>query len=866
MVSECLSAKDMPLSVRLLAAEALRLFASAHGDRPSVLDTVPTPFDGGETSGRDVPESNPGPGAALAGLGAVVKPPPPRKFARNQELFRRGGCVPLVLSGLATANSVGDDQLQLAVVRVLLEASYSADNARALAEGGLFSGLAPLLRTDFRSPIVFHASELMWNVLESVRDSPGGRLETATGTGSKGFCAAFSQLVATALREGHRKSDKELRNELLITARMLAEDGRARASLLRVSGLGDVARHVAVHPELGASSTTGLNRLEDGVVHPLANTTSAQDFEMKRLAWELLAELADDEAGVALARGSFVACLLTFVQPLTGASASVEGAGSRWTGRQLRDLQAQALRLLARLAPLCVDELMAQGAGETAVAVASPDSPADDDQRAAALDLLVTMTHADEAAAERLGAAGAVETALHCLEGADAPRPIARSMSSSLDASMYGAVVTAEPGDTRDEGQTGELGESINPTRVGIHPATSEDPVKLAAASLLAALCDGWAGNRKILRRADGVAILRSFVDAATATDRAVPIALSAAVVYATWRCLVPDTKNCAHFVADGGLAQLLNLLLACTPTLRPVVVSTLADILENPKTHLFFHEWRSTGGRHALVPAGGQGITLMLNLWRAEEGKMGTTRHDGTLVNPENPLRGSAEFVKPDDGGLVTTYSTLTIERSATEEAAAKAAKRDADHMMSRVFAVCSLLGFDNLRAYCSPADALTLTIVERYVDFREGEMWEETEEMFREEGMRPVAADRQHMEASIAEARESALELRDVQREMLAAEEEKARRLEAEFYEQMRMQKEREEAHRWYRRDMSKLTMKERLTARLAKADIIDGSFRGHSSQFLTVHSRDLDVTGGSEEHHARTLEPMTVRLEPA
>ena len=59
-----------------------------------------------------------------------------------------------------------------------------------------------------------------------------------------------------------------------------------------------------------------------------------------------------------------------------------------------------------------------------------------------------------------------------------------------------------------------------------------------------------------------------------------------------------------------------------------------------------------------------------------------------------------------------------------------------------------------------------------------------------------------------------------------------------------------------------MSKLTMKERLTARLAKADIIDGSFRGHSSQFLTVHSRDLEITGASEQE--RTLEPMTVRLE--
>ena len=43
---------------------------------------------------------------------------------------------------------------------------------------------------------------------------------------------------------------------------------------------------------------------------------------------------------------------------------------------------------------------------------------------------------------------------------------------------MYGAVVTAEPGDDTglDEVTSGELGESINPTRVGIHPATSEDP------------------------------------------------------------------------------------------------------------------------------------------------------------------------------------------------------------------------------------------------------------------------------------------------------------------------------------------------------------------------------------------------------
>ena len=135
MVSECLSAKDMPLSVRLLAAEALRLVRPGARRPTERVGHGPDAVRrrGNLREGR--PESNPGPGAALAGLGAVVKPPPPRKFARNQELFRRGGCVPLVLSGLATANSVGDDQLQLAVAGARRRATRQITRARWRREG-----------------------------------------------------------------------------------------------------------------------------------------------------------------------------------------------------------------------------------------------------------------------------------------------------------------------------------------------------------------------------------------------------------------------------------------------------------------------------------------------------------------------------------------------------------------------------------------------------------------------------------------------------------------------------------------------------------------------------------------------------------
>ena len=81
----------------------------------------------------------------------------------------------------------------------------------------------------------------------------------------------------------------------------------------------------------------------------------------------------------------------------------------------------------------------------------------------------------------------------------------------------------------------------------------------------------------------------------------------------------------------------------------------------------------------------------------------------------------------------------------------------------MSRVFAVCSLLGFGNLREYCGRVDELTLFTVERYVDFKEGEVWERTKEIFENEGLVPTGPDRQVMDEAIVTARMTAAELAD-------------------------------------------------------------------------------------------------------
>jgi hypothetical protein len=97
----------------------------------------------------------------------------------------------------------------------------------------------------------------------------------------------------------------------------------------------------------------------------------------------------------------------------------------------------------------------------------------------------------------------------------------------------------------------------------GVEPGTSEDPVKLGAAALLAALCGGHVGNSRLFRKAEGVAVVKTAVDALALTDPAVLIGFGAAVLGAVWRCVVPDVKNCAHFLACGGMESLLNLLMA---------------------------------------------------------------------------------------------------------------------------------------------------------------------------------------------------------------------------------------------------------------------------------------------------------------
>ena len=226
-----------------------------------------------------------------------------------------------------------------------------------------------------------------------------------------------------------------------------------------------------------------------------------------------------------------------------------------------------------------------------------------------------------------------------------------------------------------------------------------------------------------------------------------------------------------------------------------------------------------------------------MLNVWRSAEAALGVTNGDGVIANRANPLAGDSSKSRPfDEAEAISgaTYTVLTRGRLENEVKAAAAAKRDgADGLMSRVFAVCSLLGFGNLREYCGRVDELTLFTVERYVDFKEGEVWERTKEIFENEGLVPTGPDRQVMDEAIVTARMTAAELADAQRSIVNGDTRKATAEEVAYYEEKSTQAAADEAARWYKPDRSKLTTKERYRSQLLKDTMLSNSFKAPTRQ---------------------------------
>eukprot|EP00906_Rhabdomonas_costata_P006729 RCo009767 len=222
--------------------------------------------------------------------------------------------------------------VEMAVLRALREASTFCFGCEVLCQEGCLRRLFALLEgRDLQDPAAFLLVEVIWNVLELF---PLAR-EQLQEDGLR-VIVTFHTLVRAALVDGYRVRDKEFRNDCLSVCTLLAGDTRTHQYFYE-SGFTETLFLAGFGLELN---------LDNEVLQRITGSMAIQDFELKRLAWNLLYHLSFHPANaqLLLLRGALEALLcymdMSCPNPVV----------RRWPTLQLMDLQAQALHVVCQLA------------------------------------------------------------------------------------------------------------------------------------------------------------------------------------------------------------------------------------------------------------------------------------------------------------------------------------------------------------------------------------------------------------------------------------------------------------------------------------------------------------------------------------
>ncbi|XP_061112007.1 cilia- and flagella-associated protein 69-like [Conger conger] len=596
---------------------------------------------------------------------------------RVQMVEQSGVAEILVLSMALLENQVGVRLHVLKTLQILSNSSVVNCSKMVKAQGAS-KICSHMSEPDPWGQLLFRSLELLWNMLEK-----GGKDEATSQLSNMDCITALKDALQHQFLNAFQQADQQLRNDLLVIITLIADNPNAP---LIESGLAKLLVLFATFPEI---------KSHNPLVRNLKLSFNYEDFEMKRLLLNAIVVMSRDISSLQLFKeGQVLSALLLHLNP--GERSGVPG----WTPVQQGELQLHALATMQSVAPLLLEDYVTCQ-GNTLLLLL--------------MDRCTKQGQTDACSGQGgwlgNGVTGDTKAQLHgCVR-------VLRAMVS------LGSDIINQ--DLCDQGAITQFLETL----MQLESSNKEEAaitieIMTDLQQILSLLCENDL-HRKELFGSGGVDMLVHFLKTSSGKfySGLGHNKLVLSTVDCVWSCVVGCDTTEDIFLEKEGVFLLLDLLHSGPGNMHGVVLGTLLELCDNPKTLSHVHTWRG--------PKGLTVAALLLLLWRQEEREL-WAGHDRDMSTADSTSpRSVVDDVDPVPADRPTA---VVVDVS--------------DSLQSKIYSVFSKLGFEDLPGLTTE-DNVTLSIVRKYLDFKVMEAWVEIAGELRAEGVRPVTPDEEALEA---------------------------------------------------------------------------------------------------------------------
>ncbi|XP_039193737.1 cilia- and flagella-associated protein 69 isoform X1 [Crotalus tigris] len=551
----------------------------------------------------------------------------------KKQIVELGGLAEtLVLSLTLVENQLSE---KLWIIKTLQHLSISEANCKLMMKAQAPRILCSHLNDiDPSGQLLFRSSEILWNLLEKTsKDQIIDQLSNLE-------CVhALKEAFTNLLIHGFRHYDRQLRNDILVIATLVAQNPGAPMI------------ETGFAKQLILFATFDEVKSHNPLVKGLKFTSCYEDFELKKLLLNMLTVLAKDLCSVQLLHeGKVILALFHYLKP------NEKGGALDMSAAQYEELQLLAIATLATMAPLLIEDYMlCQGNTRLLLFL----------EWCVSNDPFFTQGNSFHGTGGRGTKLAQMRFCLRVLN------PIVSLGDDAVN------------GDLCDQGAIHQLLGILKTTTTNHKDSALVMEIQSDLLLILSTLCESNL-HRKELFGWEGVDTLIPFmkIDAKNFYSGLGHNRLLFCALDCLWCCVMGCTILEDYFLEKEGLFTLLDLLLLNQKNVCNLILGILVEFCDNPKTVSHINVWRGKKDQTA--------ANLLINLWRQEEEEMGV-KHDkaGRIVDTKKPLVG--QFQK--------TQEVIPMPANCPTIAVMDVA----ENMRAKIYCLICKLGFENLPGLCA-------------------------------------------------------------------------------------------------------------------------------------------------------------------